>query len=83
MDTDTTPEPYRSPLGWYNPTVSQRDGEVEVTISIPNEDPDTEDDLTLNLKFTREGVITDLMVSDGEVIGTRGDTYDEIAEGCY
>lgn len=83
MDIDQ-PEPWRSPLPYHVPHVSMdgTDGPMtppnaEVMVSFPNEDPDTEDDLTLNVKFTGEGIIVDLFVSDGEPVATFGQTYEE------
>jgi len=83
MTDDFTPEPYRSPLDWYKPTIigTPRDFSegraAAVQVSFPNEDPDTEDDLTLNFAFTEEGIIIDLFVSDGEPVATFGQTYEE------
>lgn len=82
------PEPYRSPLGYSRPHllvdgyIAQRD-DVEVHISIPNEDPETEDDLTIGVHFTSEGIIIDLFVSDGEPVATFGQTYDEFVDTIY
>jgi hypothetical protein len=76
-----TPDPYRSPLPYHTPIVTQiptiTNPNAEVQVSIPNEEPATEDDLTLNFTFTGEGLIIDAMVSDGDVIGTTGRTYEE------
>ena len=78
----TNPEPYRSPLPYSTP-VTRMDpdakyGGVEATVAIPNEDPDTEDDLTLVVKLTGEGIIIDGFVSADQEIGTFAATYDEI-----
>lgn len=71
-------QPYRSDLGWNAPVVTQNyPGHVSVMVSIPNEEPDTEDDLTIGVQFTTEGIIVDLMVSDGQPVATFGQMYDE------
>ena len=77
MNNDENPQPYRSPLGWCEPTVTESRGDVKVMVSFPNEDPDTEDDLTIQVALTSEGIIVDLMVSDGQPVATFGQTYDE------
>lgn len=81
MDIDENrPEPYRSPLGWNNPT-AVHPGDTKalaVEVAIPNEDPDTEDDLTFVVKFTGEGIIIDGFVSSDQEIGTWAVEYDEI-----
>lgn len=52
--------------------------EPEVHVTFPNEHPD-EDERTLMLKFTREGVIVDGYVADADVhVGTASLTYDEL-----
>lgn len=82
MSTDIDqPEPWRSPLPYDTPIVTTiptlSSPEAEVQVAMLNEDPDTEDDLTLNVKFTGEGIIVDLFVSDGEPVATFGQTYEE------
>jgi hypothetical protein len=71
------PEPYRSPLSYHTPTVLHENINPVVQVSIPNEEPDTEDDLTINVAFTHEGITVDLYVSDGEPVATFGQTYEE------
>ena len=71
------PEPYRSPLGWNCPTVIGPNRPVEVQVSFPNEDPDTEDDLTLNFVFTDEGIVIDLFVSEDQPVASFCQTYEE------
>lgn len=75
------PEPFRSPLGYYTPIVTTiptiANPTAEIAVSFPNEEPDTEDDLTINVAFTHEGIIVDLFVSDGEPAATFAQTYDE------
>jgi len=84
MPDEITPEPYRSPHGWHQPTITGgiggASGPIDVEVSFPNEDPDTEDDLTLNFAFTEEGIIVDLYVSDGEPVASFGRTYEEFAD---
>lgn len=76
------PMPYRNPLGWWNPTIrggiGGASGPIEVEVAIPNEEPDTEDDITLVIKVTSEGLIVDGFVSDGQEIGSFAATLEEI-----
>jgi hypothetical protein len=75
------PEPYRNGLPYFTPIVTQiptiESPVVEVVVSIPNEDPETQDDLMLSFQFTGEGLIVDAVVSDGDVVDTVGRTYEE------
>jgi len=66
-----------SPLPYHTPTVIGSTPPLTVQVSIPNEDPDTEDDLTIQVALTGEGIIVDLYVSDGEPVATFGQTYEE------
>jgi hypothetical protein len=74
-------KPFRSPLGYYTPIVTTiptiANPTAEVAVSFPNEEPDTEDDLTINVALTHGGIVVDLFVSDGEPVATLAQTYDE------
>jgi hypothetical protein len=74
--SDINPEPWRYPGSYYTPRVCNRDP-LNIEVGFPNEDPETEDDLSLVFAFTHEGVIIDAYVSDGVLTGTIGMTYDE------
>jgi len=81
-------QPWRSPFPHNTPTIIGPGGAditspVTLQVSIPNEDPDTEDDLTLQFTFTDEGVIFDLLVSDGEPAATFGQMYDEFVNTLH
>jgi len=70
-------DPYRSPLGYHTPTVLWEGPTPTVQVSIPNEEPSTEDDLTIQVAFTGEGIIVDYFASDGPPAATFGQTYEE------
>ena len=70
-------DPYRSPLGYHTPTVLWEGPTPTVQVSIPNEEPTTEDDLTIQVAFTGEGIIVDYFASDGPPAATFGQTYEE------
>lgn len=75
--------PFRSPLGYNKPTVMLGTGLTEVQVSVPNENPSKEDDLTIGFVFTNEGIIFELLVSDGEEVCKFSKTYSEVVEMIY
>jgi hypothetical protein len=81
------PTPYRNPLGWWQPTIrggnGGASGPISVEVAIPNEDPDTEDDITLVFTFTGEGLMIDAFVSDGQEIDAFGQSYEEVFERIF
>lgn len=78
-----TPEPYRSPHPYRTPVVIRNEDACTVQVSIPNDDPDTEDDLTIQVIFTNEGVIVDYFASDGPPAATFGQTYEEFVDTIH
>ena len=84
---ENQPEPYRSPLPYDTPivvTIPTRQNPIaEIQVAMQNEDPETEDDLTLMVKFTGEGMIVDLIVSDAADVGTFAMTYEDMADRCH
>lgn len=71
------PEPYRG--GTYNEPTVLREGRdtIVVEVVIPNEDPETEDDLTVTFTFTPDGMMVEAIVSSDLSLGTDGRSYDE------
>lgn len=83
---DEQPEPYRTPLPYDTPVVDGDDQWITyptVRVGMENEEPKTEDDLTLTVKFTSEGLIADLFVSSDSHVGTFALTYEELANRCH
>lgn len=74
------PEPWLYPGQYHLPKVTAGDGPVRVEVGLPNEEPG-EDDRTVLFTFTHEGLIVDGYVSDGQPVGTSGQTYEEIYDG--
>jgi len=76
-------DPYRSPLPYHVPVVIDNHAPLTVQVSLPNEDPETEDDLTIQVILSNEGIVVDLFVNDGQEVATFGQTYDEFVETIH
>jgi hypothetical protein len=70
-------DPYRSPHPYFVPMVIDNHAPLTVQVSIPNEDPENEDDLTIQVVLSNEGIIVDYFASDGPPAATFGQTYEE------
>lgn len=80
----TNPTPYRNPLGYHAPQVVDNAYQnIRVQVAIPNENPHTEDDLTIQIAFTGEGIIGDYFASDGPPAATFGFTYEEFVNTIH
>jgi hypothetical protein len=72
-------EPWRYPGPLNTPTAETVGREVvHVEVGIANEDPSTEDDLTLRFEFGPWGLTIMTMVSDGQEVGMAGFSYETL-----
>lgn len=72
------PVPWRYDGDYYFP-VATYEVAVGMTVEVgfPNEEPETEDDRWLKVKFTSEGIIIDAYVSEDQLVESKGMTYEE------
>lgn len=74
---ESEPVPWRYDGDYYIPVVTSQGSSMTVEVGFPNEEPDTEDDRWLEVKFTSEGIIIDAYVSEDQLVDSRGMTYKE------
>jgi hypothetical protein len=68
-------QPYRSHQPYGKPLVVSTHPLV-IQVAIPNEEPD-QDDLTISITLTEEGIMADYFASDGPPAATFGQTWME------
>lgn len=69
--------PWRYVGDYYFPVATSQGSSITVEVGFPNEEPDTEDDRWLEVKFTSEGIVIDAYVSEDQLVESKGMTYEE------